>query len=145
MNMTVLWIVAAVVFLIAEIATVGMVSIWFVAGAAAALIAAFLGAAVWLQVIIFVVVSAALLAILYPRLKHLVVRSNQATNADMVIGETCVVTRRIDNVSESGAVSAGGKTWTARSLHGEIIEEGELVRAEEIRGVKLYVSPLPKT
>ncbi len=145
MSMIVLWILVAVVFLVVELITVGMVSIWFLAGALAALILAALGAAVWLQITVFLVVSGVLFALLYPRLKHLVGRNRQATNADMVLGETCVVTRRIDNLAETGAVSVGGKVWSARTLNGETVEEGELVRAAEIRGVKLYVSPIPKT
>jgi len=56
---------------------------------------------------------------------------------------TCVVTQRIDNIAETGAVSVGGKTWTARTKDGAIVEKGSLVRAEDIQGVKLIVSPLP--
>ena len=144
MSMIVLWILAAVVFIAAELVTVAMVSIWFVAGALAALILAALGAAVWLQIVVFLAVSGALFALLYPRLKHFVGRNRQATNADMVLGETCVVTRRIDNLAETGAVSVGGKVWSARTVGGETVEEGELVRAVEIRGVKLLVSPIPR-
>jgi len=140
-----IWGILAALFLVIELITVGMVSIWFMIGALAALITAALGAAIWLQVVVFLAVSGLCFWLLYPKLRHFVRKNNRATNADMVIGQTCVVVRRIDNVAGAGAVTVGGKTWTARSADDSPIEEGELVRAEEIQGVKLIVSPLHET
>ena len=142
--MIALWTVAAVVFLIVEAVTAAMNSIWFVAGSLAALAGAALGAPVWAQFLLFIAVSGVCFAILYPRLKNLLKRDRQPTNADMVLGQECVVTQRIDNLSGTGAVSAGGKTWTARSAHGETFELGDVVVAETIQGVKLIVSPAEK-
>ena len=141
----VLWAIIAAIFLVVELVTVGMVSLWFMIGALAALVVAALHGPMWLQIVVFIVISGACFAALYPRLKHFVRRSGQATNADMVIGQTCVVTQRIDNIAGTGAVSAAGKVWTARTASGETVEEGDLVRAQEIQGVKLIVTPLHET
>lgn len=141
MNMIAVWIFLAVLFLVIELVTVGMVSIWLVCGALAALVAAALGLPLWVQILLFLAVSGLCFALLYPRLKKMVSKNRRATNADMVLGQTAVVTRRIDNIAGTGAVSVGGKTWTARSSTGIILEEGALVRIEEIQGVKLIVSP----
>ena len=65
---------------------------------------------------------------------------SQPTNADRVIGRSCVVTERIDNLAETGAVSVDGKVWTARSENGQPIEQGAVVVAKQIQGVKLIVS-----
>ena len=143
MSMTALWIALILLFLVIELITVGMVSLWFMVGAVTGLISCLLGAPLWLQTLLFLAVSGLCFALLYPRLRHLVSRNRQATNADMVLGQTCSVVRRIDNVAGTGAVSVGGKTWSARSADGEVIEQGALVRAERIQGVKLIVSPLP--
>ena len=143
MSMTVIWIILAAVFLVVELVTVAMVSLWFMVGALAALIAAAVGASMWLQILLFLLVSVACFVLLYPQLKRFVGRNRQPTNADMVLGRTCIVTQRIDNIADTGAVSVGGKTWSARTRNGEIAEEGSLVRAEDIQGVKLIVSPLP--
>ena len=59
----VFWVVALIVFVIVEAVTAGLISIWFVFGALVALICAALGAAVWLQIFWFVIVSAATLAV----------------------------------------------------------------------------------
>ena len=139
--MVTIWIVAAVVFLIVEAVTAAMSSIWFAAGALAALLTAVLGGAVLLQLVVFVAVSAVCFALLYPKLKNLLRRDRKATNADMAIGQECVVTQRIDNLAGTGAVSVGGKTWTARTADGSTVELGAVVTALSIQGVKLIVSP----
>ena len=141
-SMIALWTVAAVVFLIVEAVTAAMNSIWFVAGSLAALAGAALGAPIWAQALLFIAVSGVCFAILYPRLKNLLKKERQATNADMVIGMECVVTQRIDNLAGTGAVSVGGKTWSARSAGGEAIDLGAVVTAQSIQGVKLIVSPV---
>ena len=142
--MIALWTVAAVVFLIVEAVTAAMNSIWFVAGSLAALAGAALGAPIWGQILLFVAVSGVCFAILYPRLKNLLKRDRQPTNADMVLGQECVVTQRIDNLAGTGAVSVGGKTWSARSADGQVFELGAIVTADSIQGVKLIVSPAEK-
>ena len=140
--MVTVWIVAAIAFLIIEAVTAAMNSIWFVAGSLAALAAAALDAPVWLQAGLFLGVSGVCFAVLYPRLRDLLRRDRQPTNADMVIGQACAVTQRIDNVAETGAVFVAGKTWTARSSGGETMEPGDVVTVDAIAGVKLIVSPL---
>lgn len=137
----IVWLVLMVVFLIAEAATVTLVSLWFAAGALAALIAYFLGAAVWLQVLLFLAVSALLLTALRPLVRKFVTPRLQRTNVDSVIGSTGLVTAPIDNVSASGQVRLGAMEWTARSTSGAPISEGTLVRVDRIEGVKVFVSP----
>lgn len=137
----IVWLVLMVVFLIAEAATVTLVSLWFAAGALAALIAYFLGAAVWLQVLLFLAVSTLLLTALRPLVRKFVTPRLQRTNVDSVIGSTGLVTAPIDNVSASGQVRLGAMEWTARSTSGAPISEGTLVRVDRIEGVKVFVSP----
>ena len=139
--MTTVWALAAALFLIIEAVTVGLASIWFAIGAVCALIAALLGAPVWLQILWFVLISAATLILTRPLAKKYINNRRQATNADRVIGSVCRVTETIDNLSGTGAVSADGKTWTARAVNGEIIEAGTLVSVKDINGVKLMVAP----
>lgn len=140
-SMSVVWGVLIVLFLIIEGATAGLASIWFAIGSAAALIASLCHAPLWLQIVLFIVVSVAALYLTRPLAKKYVNSRTQATNADRVLGETGYVTESIDNLTASGAVHIGGKIWTARSADGTSIEAGTLVRAEKIEGVKLIVSP----
>jgi len=142
MSMVVFWAIAAGVLLLIEGMTAAMCSIWFAAGAVVSLVSAALGAPIWLQILVFVVVSAICFWLLFPRLKNFIKKSRQATNADMVIGQSCRVTESIDNLAGTGMVQIGGKIWTARTVDGSTIEKGALVRVEKIQGVKLIVEPL---
>ena len=135
------WAVATVAFIILELATVGLASIWFALGALCALIAALLGAPVWLQVVWFVIVSVATLLLTRPLAKKYINSRATATNADRVIGHKAVVKERIDALAGTGAVLADGKMWSARTVDGSIAEPGDVVTVQEIRGVKLIVAP----
>ena len=139
-GMPVVWLAAMVLLLIVEALVPGLISIWFALGALAALISALLGAPVWLQVLWFMVVSVVALVLTRPLARRYVNGSAVATNADMLIGKECVVTEEIDNVRGKGAVSVGGKVWTARTAQdSQTAAEGEVLRVLRIEGVKLIV------
>lgn len=138
--MIVIWIAAIVVFGIVEAVTVGLVSIWFVLGAVAGLLAAVLGAALWVQIVLFFVVSiAAPLAATRPLVQKMLHRDETPTNADRVLGQTARVTETIDNTIPTGAVYADGKTWTARSASGRVIPKDTMVKVQRMEGVRLFV------
>lgn len=141
----VLWLLLMVVFLIAEASTVTLTTLWFAAGALAAMAAALLGAALWIQIGLFLAVSVILLTALRPLVRKHFTPKLTATNVDSVIGSTGLVTASIDNVTASGQVKLGAMVWTARSTSGEPIPEGTRIRADRIEGVKVFVSPVKET
>lgn len=136
------WLGLVILFLIAEGATVSLVSLWFAAGAVVAMFAALLGAGAWLQTGLFLVVSGALLLMLRPIVRRYLVPKITATNVDSLVGATGLVTEAIDNVTASGQVKLGAMEWTARSTTGEDIPQGALIRVDRIEGVKVYVTPV---
>jgi len=139
------WIAAIVLFGIVEAATVNMVSIWFVGGSLVALICDLLGAGVWLQIAAFLVTAGILLAALRPFVRKFVSPRKTATNADMAIGRSAYLTETVDNLRGTGTLKLDGKEWTARSLSGDILQQGTLVTVVTMEGVKLYVEPAPAT
>ena len=136
------WLGLVILFLIAEGATVSLVSLWFAAGAVVAMFAALLGAGAWLQTGLFLVVSGALLLMLRPIVRRYLVPKITPTNVDSLVGSTGLVTEAIDNVTASGQVKLGAMEWTARSTTGENIPQGTLIRVDRIEGVKVYVTPV---
>ena len=134
-----LWLGAVVLFGVVEAVTAGLVSIWFVAGSAAALIGALLGAGLGVQVALFAAVSAAALAVTRPLVRRYTAGKAVPTNADRVLGDSGKVTETIDNENSTGAVYVDGKTWTARSADGSVIPEGAVVEIMRMEGVKLFV------
>ena len=142
-NMTAVWLCAMVALLIIEALVPGLVSIWFALGALAALISSLLGAPLWLQVVWFFLVSIVSLLLTRPLARRYVNSRAVRTNADMAIGQDCVVTEAIDNVRGTGAVSVGGKIWTARMVTPDgHAEKGTVLRAVRIEGVKLIVEEI---
>lgn len=139
----IVWLVALIVFFMAEAATVTVVSLWFAAGALVALLASVLGAAFWLQGLLFLVVSIALLLALRPILRKYFTPKLTRTNMDAVIGSQGVVTADIDNIQGQGKIKLGGMEWTARSSTGENIPAGSIVKVDKVEGVKVFVTPVP--
>ena len=133
------WLGAIIAFGIIEALTVGVVSIWFAFGSLAALLAAALHAPTSVQVVVFLVASILTLAITRPLIKKKILLNTTPTNFDMLIGEKGIVEDTIDNIAARGSVKISGKTWSARSLNGEVIPEGSIVTITKIEGVKLIV------
>ena len=137
----VVWLILMVVFLIAEACTVSLVSIWFAVGSMGALIASMCDAQLWIQIAVFLVLSATLLACMRPFVKKFIKPKITATNADSIIGSEGFVTEDIDNVSARGQVKLGGMFWSARSTSGDPISKDTKVKVDRIEGVKVFVSP----
>ena len=135
------WFALTVILLIAEAATVTVISLWFAAGALAAMVTALLGAGLWVQAVVFVLVSAAALTALRPLVRKHLTPKLTATNIDSVIGSVGIVTGTIDNLNATGQVKLNGMEWSARSTSGDMLEAGTKVRVDKIEGVKVFVSP----
>ena len=133
------WIIAIVAFISIEAATIQLVSIWFMGGALAGMIAAMCGLGFVWQFGLFVAVSALLLAIF---LRKKLTPKHTRTNADRLIGREALVTEPIDDLRATGAVRVDGVLWTARSETGANIPENAVVTITRIEGAKLFVRPV---
>ena len=139
-NMPAVWLVLMIILLVIEGVVPGLVSIWFALGALAALLSAIVGAPLWLQIVWFLLISVVSLILTRPLAKKYVNSKTTPTNADMLIGQECVVTEAIDNVLGLGAVTVGGKVWTARTENPDIkAAVGQTMTVVRIEGVKLIV------
>ena len=140
-TMPAIWIGLIVIFLIVEGLTAGLVTIWFAVGALAALIAAMFHAPLWLQLVWFFAVSIAAFAVTRPLVKKYINSRTQPTNADMLIGQECLVTEDIDNLAGPRAGALGGKVLTAPPPPPGPQPPGPAAIVLRIEGVKLIVTP----
>ena len=139
----IVWLGLLVLFLIVEaVCAIHLVSLWFAAGALAALLVWMLHGPLWLQIAVFLAVSCALLLSLWPLTKKYLNPKLTATNIDSVVGSTGLVTADIDNITAAGQVKLGAMEWTARSTSGAPIPSGTKIRVDRIEGVKVFVSPV---
>lgn len=137
-----IWLLAAVVFAVVEAATVQLMSIWFAIGAVAAMVAALLGANVWVQFIVFFAVAVVVLCLTRPLVKQVLKVGRVRTNADSLIGRIGAVTTEIAGPGEVGRVLVDGQDWAAISEDGCCIAGGQKVLIKAIEGVKLVVEPM---
>ena len=134
------WLIALVVFLVIEAATLGLATIWFAGGSLVALIAAMCGAGIVIQIVLFLVVSLILLFFTRPLAVRFLNKDTLKTNVDRVVGMEGVVTEEISNLAGTGKVSLGGNMWTARTENeGGTIPVDAVVTVLRVEGVKLIV------
>ena len=138
----IVWLALMVVFVLLEAGTVSMVSIWFAVGALAAMVASLLSAPLWLQIVLFAVISTALLLALRPFVRKFINPRLTKTNVDAIIGAEGFVTETVDNLAAAGRVKIGHMEWAARSSSGEKLEPGTRVQVDRVEGVKVFVTPV---
>ena len=140
--MNIFWCVVFIVFLVIELLTVNLVTLWFAAGALGAWISTAFTGNWMIQTGVFVLVSLVALLALRPLAKKLRKTDPEPTNADRAVGKEAVVTRPVQNDRGEGEVTLEGVVWSAVSEGGEPLTEGERVRVTGIRGVKLVCEPI---
>ena len=138
-TMVFIWLVIAVVLGIFEAATVALVSIWFAIGAVAAMVPAYFNAPFWVQILVFILVSALCFVFTRPFFKKIIRVNKQPTNVDRLVGQEGVATDDIENIECRGKVFISGLTWSARSETGELIPQGAVVTVKKIEGATLVV------
>ncbi|MBR6514062.1 MAG: NfeD family protein [Clostridia bacterium] len=134
-----IWVALVIAFTVIELITPQLVCIWFAIGSLGALIATVLGAELWVQILIFIVISVIMIFITRPLYKKFVKTKIIPTNADRLISQTAVVTESVDNLCGKGTVRVQGQLWSAKSESGEVLPTDTLVTVVRIEGVKLIV------
>lgn len=133
------WLVLAVVMLILEALTVGLISIWMGIGGLAAAATALVTDRFLIQLVVFIVVSLILLIATRPLAHKYLNRKTVATNVEAMVGQKAVVIKDVTSL-EYGEVKVNGMTWTAAPAPGAgDLREGDVVVVESVEGVKLIV------
>lgn len=136
----IIWLVLLIVFLIVEIATLGLTTIWFAGGSLVAVLLAIVGAPFWLQFLAFFVVSIVLLAFTRPIAVKYFNKDRVRTNAESLVGREAIVVSEVDNLQGIGRVTVGGQEWSARTIvNGITLPVGSVGIIRAIDGVKLII------
>ena len=135
-----IWLILLVIFILVEIATVGLLTIWFAGGALAAFFISLADFGSAVQVVVFLIVSLALVLLIRPLAQRKFNSGHIRTNAQTLIGEEAVVLEPIDNLQSKGRVMIRGQEWSARSVDDkEKFNKDDVVQVMSISGVKLMV------
>ena len=140
------WLIAAGLFLIAEIIIPGFLVFWLGIAALIAMIVSFFTEDLIIQMAVFVISSAILIFATKPLVRKFEHKFNKdaKTNVFSIIGKKAIVTKDIISVNEPGQIKIGGEVWSAESENGSNIEKGTEVEILKIDGVKAIVSPTSK-
>jgi membrane protein implicated in regulation of membrane protease activity len=137
---TIIWLVALIVFLVLEIISMGLTTIWFAGGSLIAAILAVLGAPFWLQIVVFFVVSCLLLAFTRPIAVKYFNKDRVRTNVESLVGREAIVVSEINNLQGVGRVTVGGQEWSARTtVNDRRMAVGTVGIVRAIDGVKLII------
>lgn len=135
------WLIAFVILVGIELATMALTTIWFAGGALVAFILSLFGVSVEVQLTAFVIASFVLLFFTRPFASKYINGSTVKTNAESLIGREARVTAEINNELDIGSAVVGGQEWTARNVDpAKAIPVGTMVWIKQIQGVKLIVS-----
>ena len=127
-------------FILIEIATMGLTTIWFAGGALLAVVASALGLPLAVQIVLFFAVSFILLYFTRPIAVKYFNKDRIKTNAESLVGRQAIVISEIDNLQGIGQVTVGGMEWSARTVEAGIrLDVGSVVNIIAINGVKLIV------
>ena len=109
MSYTIFWLILLIVCIGIELATLGLTSIWFAGGSIPAMIAAAIGAPLWLQILLFVLFSLVLLFFTRPIAVKYFNKDRIKTNAESLVGRTAIVISDINNLEGIGQVTVSGQ------------------------------------
>lgn len=141
-NLVYIWIAIILITVILEAATMQLTCIWFTFGALAAWLISLCGGPLWLQLLIFSIISILLLAFTRPLALKYLKPKTEKTNADAVPGKIGVVVSPVRPVDGVGQVKVEGLIWSAKPEDGiRNFEIGERIEVVRIEGVKLVIRP----
>lgn len=135
-----LWLSVFLVLAVIEMLTLDLFFIMMAGGALAALASYFVGAPLWLQIVIFCVVALLMIVFVRPLGLRRLRRgpADQRTNVERLLGQSALV---LEDVSETaGLVKIGGDTWSARTRGGTVLQSGRRVLVSEIDGATAIVA-----
>lgn len=139
-EMLMFWLILLILCIVIEVLTLGLTTIWFAGGALAAVFAAVLQAPIFVQVILFFLVSLLMLFFTRPLAVKYFNKDRVKTNVESMVGRQAIVTSEIDNIQAAGQVTVSGQEWSARSCDDKVrIPVGTVVQVAAISGVKLIV------
>lgn len=140
-NPWIMWLAVGILFLIVELLTTALVSIWFVPSAIITCLLSFVVDNLLIQIAIFVVLSAVFMVVcrkIYN--KHIKKPVDDVDQNENLLGKTATVTEDTNGIS--GRILVGDVYWRAVSENGDTIQKGETVKIKGVNGTTLVINKL---
>ena len=140
--MWLIWLIAAGIFFVAEIITVGFFIFWLGIGSLLAMLVSLVTNSIIMQVATFAISSSILLFFTKPLAKKLAKSDNVATNSFSLINKNGIVTIDINPLEGTGQVKVNGEVWSAKTEDDKVISKDSQIKVLKIDGVKLVVEQI---
>ena len=140
--MWIYWLIAAGVFFIIEIITVGFLIFLLAIGALLAMATSFFTSSIVIQTAVFVISSAILIPLTKPFVDRFTKKDSTPTHSYSLIGKKGIVTTEINSINGTGLVKVNGETWSAKTEDESVILPSTEIEVISIDGVKLIVKPI---
>ena len=137
-----IWLIAAGVFLILEMFTLGFLVFWLGIGCLLAALISLITDSILIQTSIFVLSSGLLIFATKPLVKKFAEKDNAKTNVYSLAGKKAIVIEDIDWSTGNGQIKFEGQVWSAKTEEQVNIEKGTEVEIVKIEGVKAFVKPI---
>ena len=140
-NPWIMWLAVGVLFLIVELLTTALVSIWFVPSAIITCLLSFVVDSLLIQIAIFVVLSAVFMVVcrkIYN--KHIKKPVDDVDQNEKLLGKSATVTEDTNGIT--GRILVGDVYWRAVSENGDTIQKGETVKIKGVNGTTLVINKL---
>ena len=137
-----LWLIAAGVFLVLEMFTLGFLVFWLGIGCLLAMLVSFITTNLIIQTTVFVFSSVVLILATKPLVKKFTAKDNTKTNVYSLVGKKAIVIEDINWVTGTGQIKCEGQVWSAKTAEEINIPKGSEVEIQSIEGVKVIVTPL---
>ena len=136
-----IWLIAAGIFFVVEMATTGFLIFWLAVGSLLAMITSFITDSIIIQTIVFVVSSSILIPLTKPLADKFIAKKTVPTNSYSLINKRGIVIVDINPIEGVGQVKVNGEIWSAKTEDGSTITKNTEIEVLKIDGVKLIVSP----
>ena len=136
------WLIAAGIFLILEIFTLGFLVFWLSMGSILAMLVSFITDSIIIQTTVFVLSSALLIFATKPFVKKFLEKDNAKTNVYSLVGKKAIVIEDINWTKGTGQIKFESQVWSAKTEEQVNIEKGTEVEIVKIEGVKAFVKPI---
>ena len=139
--MWLVWLIIAAILFVGEIITAGFLLLWFAIAAIVAMLVSFTTTNLFIQTLIFLIVSVILIIFTRPLLSKYTKGDNTVMNSQTIVGKTAIVTEDISLLNSTGQINVDGEIWSAKTDNPDLtIPKGSKVEIIGIDGVKACVA-----
>ena len=135
------WLIAAGVFFVCEMLTVGFLIFWLGIGSILAMIVSLFTNNLFIQTAVFVFSSGLLIFLTKPFIEKFVTKKDKTINTNVysLIGKVGIVIEEINPLLGTGQIKIGSEIWSAISNDESIISKDSQIEVLDIKGVKAVV------